>query len=59
MKGRSRNFILGLCGGTILVSIFTSWNMVYGALAMGVIFGIMNYELQRLDSLNTRETESD
>lgn len=51
----SKNFILGWCGGSVLVFFLTSWNLLWGSLIMGAIIGAMNYELQNC-SPNTRET---
>lgn len=55
-KGKSKDFILGLVGGSILIFIFTSWNIVWGSLIIGLFMGLMNYELQRLNSLEETET---
>jgi len=57
MTGNSKDFILGLGGGSILVFIFTSWNLVWGSLCIGAFIGLMNYELQRLSQKTSKENK--
>ena len=41
------NFVVGLGGGGILTFLFVNWSVVYGSLAVGVLFGLLNMYLSK------------